>query len=267
VTGDGSGGTFIAGDSLGGQNSWSVVNVGGNANPSSVQSIGTGLTNAGMNGEVAGSINNAGSSNLNDGVRITGPATGTDNRMGNGEMWFAGLLAVNDDDADWVYLSYQFDSDGNAFNAGAGNGPIWEYNNGLDVTIGAGDTQYVQGETALLVGRLVNSNSGTGDETIDLWFNPTDASSAASLTSTADASQSFAFDAITGSSWGEVTVGAVQRGSTTDLSFDELRVGDTLADLNLSVIPEPSSLLLLGAGVGTLVFLRLRRARKDSSHS
>ena len=60
------------------------------------------------------------------------------------------------------------------------------------------------------------------------------------------------------SNWGSVAVAVSMNGSGTQRTFqDEIRVGDTLADLNLAAIPEPSILFLAVLGI-----LGLRAARR-----
>ncbi len=123
---------------------------------------------------------------------------------------------------------------------GGGNAAdVWARANNDTVsgTLGARNTN---AEYYVVEFNLVNG----GDDTINIWRNP----STAELLSSADASitvGSLSFDRVALASWG-----------TSSLSMDEFRFGTSINDV--AVIPEGSSLLLVGLALGTLLIWRRR---------
>jgi hypothetical protein len=249
-------GSYTAGSDLTGQNGWTGANV--------IEVDATGLENAGMLGESGGSIRGVTAFTNSSNGKVTAPTVGTDSNTGTGELWFAGLISMTDNSGtDFNYFQFQFDAvGGNAFTFGLLDNQFVAEGS----TAGFSGTQYTAGTTALVVGKMEVTSPALGatNETFDFWFNPTDATSEATLTSTAqgtilDKGINTIFE-----DWGSVTIGANMVGSSLNTWYqDEIRVGENLSDLNLAVaaIPEPSTLALFGlAGAAVLLGLRRRKA-------
>ncbi|HEV2294014.1 MAG TPA: hypothetical protein VGR35_09160 [Tepidisphaeraceae bacterium] len=99
----------------------------------------------------------------------------------------------------------------------------------------------------------VNVGGGSAD-TVTWWLNPTDGSSDASLTATADATGSISTFAISTSA-DLVRLNYAARQWNGSAFFDEPRLSTDLAGLGLAV-PEPAGLAVLG--ISTLALLRRR---------
>ena len=115
-----------------------------------------------------------------------------------------------------------------------------------------GDSYPVPTGTILLVAHIDNEKTTAGQVTADVWVNPSDITGSdlgtpfASLTVAGDGSQTYDRLYIHNSGgWGEL-----------DVTYDEIRFGDTLADV--TPVPEPLTVALMGVG-GAIVALRRRR--------
>jgi hypothetical protein len=122
------------------------------------------------------------------------------------------------------------------------------------------------GNTYLVVAE-VNVNSSNPLDHVNYWVNPTDLSSQTALTNTALASGSLdtlAFQGQTtnpvGNDFTRLNYAALNWDG--DATFDEARLGTTLASIAPSSLPEPSSMILLGAG--SLAALAVRSRRRAS---
>jgi hypothetical protein len=112
-----------------------------------------------------------------------------------------------------------------------------------------------------LVVASVTINSGTTPDVINYWVNPTDLSSQAALTSTALTSGSINTLSFQGAA-DFVRLNYAETGWDGNAGFDEARLGTTLASIAPTAVPEPSSVILLGAGsIAALVVRSRRRAR------
>ncbi|MFP4355854.1 MAG: PEP-CTERM sorting domain-containing protein [Phycisphaerae bacterium] len=171
------------------------------------------------------------------------------------EMWFAALAEYSSGGQAEIRFSagsvndigFGIDSGGNVFVEASDNGGASaDHDTGLDAA--------ADGTTYLLLMRATRGADGSPiASTIDFWFDPADASSLAALG---------AADWTTGadSKWGrdsQANYGSVLVEPAYDARVDEIRVGESLADLN--VVPEPATMSLLG--LGGLVVLRRRRNR------
>jgi len=241
---------YTTGSDLTGQNGWT--------GSTRIEVDAAGLDHPGMLGESGSSIRGVTSFASSGAGIVTASTVGTDDNTGPGELWFAGLISMTDNDGtDFNYFRFQFDS--------AGQNPVTF--GLLDNQFAAGDstagfigTQYTAGTTALVVGKMTVTSTANGtDETFDFWFNPTDATSEATLTSTAQGTILDKEINAINSDWGSVTIGADMRGSNLNTWYqDEMRVGDNLSDLNL--VPEPSTYALF-AGLAVLSMVIYRRRR------
>jgi hypothetical protein len=130
------------------------------------------------------------------------------------------------------------------------------YNLGIGASINAADrifdtTPYTTADTLFVVASYTY-NPGVEDDVARLWINPNIAAFAANnpppatVTSDAAASAAVALDTVTPLSSFFLRNNTVE---PPQIQFDELRVGLTPAD----VVPEPSSILLAGLGVGGLL--------------
>jgi len=216
---------YTAGSDLTGQNGWSGSAL--------IEVDATGLEHPGMLGESGYSIRGVTAFASSGAGIVTAPMVGTDDTTGPGELWFAGLISMTDNSGtDYNYLRFLFDSSGgtavtvglldNQFVANGSTG-------------GFSGTQYTAGTTALIVGKMtVTSTGNSTNETFDFWFNPTDATSEASLTGTAEGTiLAKGINAINGD-WGSVTIATHMSGSNLNTWYqDEIRVAESLAGLNL----------------------------------
>lgn len=270
---------YVVGSDLVGQQGWTgdPGYVAGNVTVSS-----TGLTNAGMLGASGGSITGVSDFAAGKEASTIGPTVGTDTETGAGERWFAALLTLTGNggspESNFVNLSFDSSStsgfvfglySGGAGGAGTSSGYSFQFG-GQSTNAGSSNfasaagftgSQYVGGTTALVVGRMtVTSTAGATNETFDFWLNPTDATSVATLTSTAQGTMTRNdYSAVVGN-WGAFRAGS-QMGGSNGLGFmqDEIRAGLALSDLNLVTVPEPKLGWLIGIGILTLSFVHRRR--------
>ncbi len=138
-----------------------------------------------------------------------------------------------------------------------------------DVDVLDGSTGTVQNTTYLLVAEIDPGQGVAGaSDSVEWWLDPTDATSDATLTSTALASGSFDGDIVNDSSAGSsfTRLNYISQGwgdnSGAGAYFDEARLSSDLPGLGLAVaaVPEPTSLALLGAGAISLLTRRRRQA-------
>jgi hypothetical protein len=129
-----------------------------------------------------------------------------------------------------------------------------------DTVLVNGANNATAGNTYLVVAQVNINYSGSLDR-VSYWVNPTDMSSQAALTSTALASGSFDTLAYQGgSSTVDFTrLNYTEQGWAGDAYFDEARLGTTLASIAPTAVPEPSSVILLGAGSIAALVVRSRR--------
>jgi len=211
-----------------------------------------GNISVGAGGSVIRRSDGGGTGTSNYSRTVTG-STSTD----PGEAWFAMLVKAGQNDAGEVMtVAFDFDAD-----TGGTDALVAGYAAGSFSLQGSSVGSIDTGETNLIIGRLTvvqTGTSGDGDEIIDFWVNPTDVSSAAQLTATAEyTSQSagnYAFD-----TWGAGGVTIAAGGTVgSGNQVDEIMFADSLSDLQGGVlIPEPASLALLG--LGSLLILGGRR--------
>jgi hypothetical protein len=125
-------------------------------------------------------------------------------------------------------------------------------------------TAWAPDTTYLFVAKVFENSPGWGNQdSLQVWVNPTDLATEAGLSSSALAS------ALKGDTWsiaggarnlGQVSVMAENLNGAGTVYFDEFRLGTTLADvLPVTPVPEPSTMALLGLGVGALVLIRRRK--------
>lgn len=279
---------YTAGDDLNGQGDWA-----GDANYDAGNIVvnATGLTHSSVLGASGGSIaglNNGEHAAGSEGM-LVGSTYGTASNLGTStQYWFSALVSLTGNggssEGNFVQLNldstssstivFGLKSEGTGETAGTPAsysmmfGNVSEGGNVNTILASAagftGD-QYVGGTTALIVGRMTvqdedaSASTAAGKEIFDLWLNPTDATSAATMTSSAQGTMHREdVNAIYGD-WGDVTVGVEMTGSSvlSGSLVDEIRVGTALSDLNL--IPEPStSGLFFGALALVAAFVRRR---------
>jgi PEP-CTERM motif len=138
-------------------------------------------------------------------------------------------------------------------------------NTSADTVLVNGANNATAGNTYLVVAE-VNINSNGSLDHVSYWVNPTDLSSQAALTSTSLTSGSLdtlAFQGSSNTSGDFNRLNYVEQGWAGDAYFDEQRLGTTLASIAPTAVPEPSSVILLGAGsiVGLVVRSRRRALR------
>jgi PEP-CTERM motif len=98
-------------------------------------------------------------------------------------------------------------------------------------------------------------NPNTADDTVSLWVNPTPGGS----TPTADVS--FANPLLADAANLQVLGIKAQSAATQgNWIFDTFRIGDTWGDVTPIAVPEPSTFVLAGAGLG-IMFMMIRRRR------
>lgn len=98
-------------------------------------------------------------------------------------------------------------------------------------------------------------NPSTADDTVSLWVNPTPGLGSAPV-----ADVSFGNPALADAANLQVLGIKAQSAATQgNWIFDTFRIGDTWGDVTPTVVPEPSSVLLAGAGIGMMVMMIRRR--------
>ncbi len=110
-------------------------------------------------------------------------------------------------------------------------------------------------QSFFVVGRLI-LGAGAGNDVLDVWVNggtslsatPTLTVSGVTLGSTPDRFNFFS----------PTNAASAAGNPLTAVWYDEIKLGETAADLGVSVVPEPSSAALLLLGVGVLLRLRQR---------
>jgi hypothetical protein len=130
-----------------------------------------------------------------------------------------------------------------------------------DTVLVNGANNATAGNTYLVVAQ-VNINYNGSLDRVSYWVNPTDLSSQAALTSTALASGSFDTLAYQGAAVGTgdfTRLNYTEQGWAGDAFFDEARLGTSLASIAPTAVPEPSSVILLGAGSIAALVVRSRR--------
>ena len=140
-----------------------------------------------------------------------------------------------------------------------GYGGCWEFvlsANGSSTYVRdlTGDDYLVPGGTILLVAHIDNGETTSGTISADIWLNPAD------LTAADLGTPYVSFSATGGSATdavGTLTNHNSGGWDAMDLKYDEIRLGDTLADV--LPIPEPASMALLAVG-GLVTAVRRRRA-------
>ncbi len=219
-----------------------------------------GLTSTAMNGEVGGALfYDFGSS----GTRS----------VENSDAVFDPYASASAGDTYWISGLIQYNTLGNVFILFENGETVNEWGFGIDaegdVVLRASDDGAVQaaldtgvdaaadGSTYLFVSRATIGNGTDSDKqsTVDLWFNPSDASSVGALGSP---TFSTGADSKIGRSTGAYTELTFNPGGSPNARIDEIRFGDDLVDV-IGVVPEPST---YGFLLGSLVLiLALRRKR------
>jgi PEP-CTERM motif len=120
------------------------------------------------------------------------------------------------------------------------------------------------GQTYLVVAEVNINVSGTPNDQVTYWVNPTDLNSVADMNATAIATNTLNTFAFQGTGdFTRLTYSA--QNWDGDATFDEQRLGTTLASIAPVAVPEPSSMILLGAGsIAALAVRSRRRARVQS---
>jgi hypothetical protein len=124
-----------------------------------------------------------------------------------------------------------------------------------DTILVNGANNATAGQTYLVVAAVNVNYSGSLDH-VTYWVNPTDLSSQAALTSTALTTGGF--DTLAFQNVGDFArLNYAEQGWDGDAFYDEARLGTTLA--SIGPVPEPSSMVLLGAGSIAALSVRSRR--------
>jgi hypothetical protein len=178
----------------------------------------------------------------------------------------SGIATYANQTAGQVYYSFLFDpqvvNGGNnyvtALNPGTGapNGgsdaiDVYSYANGK-VELRANAAAATAGTgTALTLGTtyLIVEEIDLDAKTANLWINPTPGAAAPTATASISGITATAVD----------DVGFKAAASTGSFLVDNLLIGTTWADVTPAAVPEPSSILLAGAGIGMMVMMIRRR--------
>jgi hypothetical protein len=271
--------TYTYGNDLAGQNGWTGA-TGYVANNVKVSS--TGLTNANVLGATGGSMTGlttyVNSSLSAQGGTVVGPTVGTASNLGTStQYWFCALMSLTGDGGanqsyETNFIKMSFDKNDSAVGftfglisqgaGGVGTSSGYSFMFGSQYTsslstgsvssAGFTGSQYVGGTTVLIVGRMTvqdaNASAGTdaGKEVFDFWLNPTDTTSEATMSSTAQGTMHRSDISVLFGAWGDITLGAQMAGGGISGSMqDEIRVGTSLSDLNLTSIPEVNAYSLI----------------------
>jgi hypothetical protein len=197
-----------------------------------------------------------------NGTRVATRSTSTDHVLfqDDGDTFYASFLidpARADGDMTFELGLTRLDGGGAAdFSFGIINGSYIAGNGGVDVNVSGGT---VTASEQLVVVRVEYGEADTGpddEESVTIWVDPTDESSMPVLDGE--------LDDILNRGGGKITSISL-RGDQMfgdPAFFDDLRVGTTFA----SVVPEPSTLFLLGAGLAMMVPLATLRRRLFGLH-
>jgi len=165
-------------------------------------------------------------------------------------FWIAGIIEYNT--VGEIQVSFNSGQSVNTFGFGfnsSGEAGIWVSDNGnASAFVGVGISPSVGSSYTFVSRATLGSGTSPNDSVVDFWFNPSEAD----LVSTATLGTP---DFTTGA---DSKIGR-DSGAYTDLVFnvgdspfarvDEIRFGTELADINGAVIPEPSSIVLVGLAV------------------
>jgi hypothetical protein len=125
-----------------------------------------------------------------------------------------------------------------------------------DTILVDGTNNATAGQTYLVVAAVNLNYSGSLDK-VTYWVNPTDLSSQTALTNTALTTGSVDTLAFQGGLNDFIRLNYAEQGWDGDAFYDEARLGTTLA--SIGPVPEPSSMVLLGAGSIAALSVRYRR--------
>lgn len=239
------GGSLSQGDAVGGSNGGTGWSAAWNPNAGTFEA--TGLTHSFI--DASGGALLAGSDFNNDReYSLTGL---TD----NGDVqWSSFLIQFNGaPNADRFYI-FTAGSSGDGFGVDfGGNATTIDFDlttNGTNSGSSALGSD-ANGNTSLIILKHTwGPTDMTGTEvTVDAWLNPSSVSSEGALGT--------AVSRTTTLTPGELTGGIYPRTGSSNYILDEYRMGDSLSNV---AIPEPSTVVLLGLGLGSVFMLRRRRA-------
>jgi hypothetical protein len=136
-----------------------------------------------------------------------------------------------------------------------------------DQTLVNGANNATAGQTYLVVAEVNVNFSGAMDQ-VNYWVNPADLNSVADLNNTSIASgtlNTFSYQGQVGSTNDFTRLNYSALNWNGAATFDEQRLGTTLASIAPTAVPEPSSMILLGAGSIAALAVRSRRRSRVQS--
>ena len=225
---------------------------GGNTNFGYPGVTATGLTYTGL----ASSGGAAELNRTNSGTFVRGSEadlTGTPDAS-NDSVYFSGLIQLGG--ANWASLGANFKGDNNSIMGiginSSGFGEL-RYDSNV-VTASSALSGWSSSDTVFVVGKIENNGAGSGDDELSLFLNPSLSSEPTSATVSTGVGTKGWFPS---ESLGSLHIDAEVTGGEPATFFDEIRIGESWDDV--SPIPEPGTLALVGILLGTLILFRRRR--------